>query len=322
MPGSTTGLSLGLDIGGTSVKGVLLDPARPDRDLRAARSEPYARPDRERLAAALLDVARALLHPGEPISAVGVCAPGLRDESGVIIRAVNVPGLEGASILDLIDEAVCRPLNISLAAQRGGGAVFEFSDAPAAALDFHRRHPAPTPPGRRLALSLGTGVGACVLDESPIGPIPLIVSGPGPGHLGHIDVTIEADPAHAPHGPDGARATLESYIGLPALRSRFGDALPSAVASGLLRPDRPPLAALVRAIRIAHAIYRPRRIALLGGVGLALRPIAPDIRAAAADALTSLAHEDWTLEIGDDDLHAARGAAWIAARAAPAPTEA
>jgi hypothetical protein len=101
-------------------------------------------------------------------------------------------------------------------------------------------------------------------------------------------------------------------MGLPALRARFGDSLDSLATTGGLRADRAPLAALVKALRIAHAIYRPHRIALLGGIGLALRPLAASIHAAVADGLTTLAHPGWTLEIGDDDLHAARGAAALA----------
>lgn len=308
MTGPRTGLSLGLDIGGTSVKAVLLDSARGERELRAARSAPYARPGREELMAAIESVARAVVASGESIAGIGVCAPGLRDESGMIVRAVNVPGLEGVSVLELVEEAVCRPLGVSLASRHGGGAVFECVDAHAAAIDFRRQHPAP---GRLLALSMGTGVGASVLDDGPGGaPIPLIVSSSGPGHVGHMDVSLGE--AGVPIGPDGARGTLEAYVGLPALRARFGDGLPTAIASGRLRTTEAPLGALVRAIRVAHAIYRPGRVALLGGVGLALRPLAPDIRAAVNDGLTTLAHEGWTLEVGDDDLHAARGAAWMA----------
>jgi hypothetical protein len=103
-------------------------------------------------------------------------------------------------------------------------------------------------------------------------------------------------------------------MGLPALRARFGDDLSGAIASGAIRADRPPLSALVRALRIAHAVYLPERIVLLGGVGIRLRPLLGEMRERIADGLTTLARPDWTLEAGESDFHAARGAAWMAGR--------
>ena len=122
-------------------------------------------------------------------------------------------------------------------------------------------------------------------------------------------------PMPLPLGPDGGRGTLEAYMGLPALRARFGDDLVGEIASGAMRADRPPVSALVRALRIAHAIYLPERIVLLGGVGIRLRPLLGEMRERIADGLTTLASREWTLECGESDFHAARGAAWMAGRA-------
>ena len=163
--------------------------------------------------------------------------------------------------------------------------------------------------------------------------MPLIVTGRGPGQIGQMDVgeveweKTEASGEHASHvlasrpmplplplGPDGGRGTLEAYMGLPALRARFRDDLSGAIGSGAMRADRSPLSALVRALRIAHAIYLPERIVLLGGVGIRLRPLLGEMRERIADGLTTLARPDWTLETGESDFHAARGAAWMAGR--------
>ena len=73
--------------------------------------------------------------------------------------------------------------------------------------------------------------------------------------------------------------------------------------------------ALARALRCAHALYRPQRIALLGGVGVRFGRHVPALRAMTADGLTVLARPGWTLETGDDDHHAARGAARLAGEA-------
>lgn len=295
MPSSSSptsgSLTLGIDIGGTSVKCVML---RAGEVVHTGRSRAYDRPSAEGVAAAIREAAPA--GQGGRIGVIGLCVPGLTDPARrVVTRSLNLPGLEGASLDALLTHA------LSLDAH-APGLLRLCTDAHAAAHDFWfstgRR------PGRLLALSLGTGVGAAVLDDDR----PLVVSGQGPGHIGAIDVS-GGDPA-PPMARDGAIGTLEAYIGLPALVARLGPQ--PADALGRQEVDRPPLEALVRALRIAHAIYRPTRIALLGGVGRALAGHIGGIRAAVVSGLTTLAHPDWTLEAGTTDLHAALGAARLA----------
>jgi hypothetical protein len=81
-----------------------------------------------------------------------------------------------------------------------------------------------------------------------------------------------------------------------------------------LTGDEPAIHALVRALRIGHAIYRPHHICLCGGVGIRLRHLLSTIREQTSRRLTSLARTGWTLECGWDDFHAARGAAQLASR--------
>ncbi len=296
---------LGIDIGGTSVKGALLDGGC---EVWTGKSGAYARPGVAELEAAVREVVRGAIAGtgGREVVAVGVCAPGLRDAIGVITKALNVPGLVGVSPAALIARAAP-----GLVAVR----VMEFTDAHAAAADYWRTRPAV---GRHLALSMGTGIGACVLDAPEGGkPVPLIVTGSGPGQIGQMDVGVEECEEETWAGKPMPRGTgtLESHMGLPALRARFGEdvgVLQAAVEDGRLRADRWPLCGLVRAMRIAHAIYLPERIVLLGGVGIRLRPLLGEMRALVADGLTSLAKPDWTLEAGESDFHAARGAAWMA----------
>lgn len=292
---------LGIDIGGTSIKLAML-PA-PDWDkvgglLHAARSKTYERPDRQRLvhvlSAALAQVPSKLR---QAVSAIGVCAPGLVDATGRIIKAVNVPGLEGLTPAEIVALAGQELLQDALP-------VLAQTDTHAAAFDFAVTHGVQ---GRLLAISMGTGIGAAVLD----GPDhrPLIVSGRGPGHLGQVDVSLPEHEKSVPIGPDGGRGSLEAYMGLPALRHRFGPQLGRVLDHADLHPDRPPLAALVKALRIAHAIYRPSTIALLGGVGIRLAPLIDGLHAATSRELTSLAQRDWQLKAGESDFHAAAGAA-------------
>lgn len=292
-------LSLGIDIGGTSIKASLLEAGR---ELWCARSRVYARPDRETLIAALASMLAAAPAEGRAAGRIGVCVPGLLASDGrSIALAVNVPGLVGLEFGELLRRAGVGKIG------EGGscGDVRVVTDAHAAAFDYAEQHRVS---GRLLAISIGTGVGACVLDDG----VPLLVSGRGPGHLGQMDVSGEDPPGQdAPIGPDGGRGSLEAYIGLPALRARYGEDVEGAI--GAMAASDTPCRALVRAIRIAHAVYRPGSIVLLGGIGIRLGGAAPGMHDAACDGLTGLAVKGWTLRCGDSDHHAARGAARLAA---------
>lgn len=282
--------TLGIDVGGTSVKAALLVGGRV---AALARSRPYARPDRATLERALRD-AVGEFGPGLGLSALGMCVPGVYDPASRRITAsANVPGLVGPTLEELLEGAGVE-----------GARPAVVTDTHAAAHDVWARD---SRPGRLLAIALGTGVGACVLDDGQ----PLRVSGNSPGHMGQWDVSLDA---RAPIGPDGGRGGLEAYIGLPALRTRYG----AHWVDGL-SPESDAVRALARAIRLAHAMYRPHRILLLGGVGLALRPLLGALETQVRTALTTLARPECRIAIGSSPFHAACGAARLAADAAFGP---
>lgn len=283
---------LGIDIGGTSIKMALWE----DGAISAsAASAPYARPTREELVLALRSALKTL-SPRKRFQSLGLCLPGRYDaDREVITQSANLPSLANLPLRPLLTEALeidVRELQV-------------LSDAEAAARDFYESEHRPQ--GRFLAISLGTGVGACVLDNG----VPLRVSGASPGHFGQLDVTIHEPDRDPPLGPDGGRGGLEGYVGLPALVQRLRCTPDTLIAC--LRRDPVPLQALGRAIRIAHAIYRPARVRLLGGVGIRLGPLVPEIREMVARDLTSVAREGWTLGCGTSQFHAANGAARVAA---------
>jgi predicted NBD/HSP70 family sugar kinase len=154
-----------------------------------------------------------------------------------------------------------------------------------------------------VLLTLGTGIGIAVADDGR----PLHVEGESPGHFGQIDVSIAG---HDVIGPDGGAGGLEGYLGAAALRQQYGPDLSATVAK--FSGEEPAMLALGRAIRIAHAIYRPQHICLCGGIGIRLRHLLPPLRRKIETNLTSLARSGWTFTTGDDDFHAARGAATLA----------
>jgi len=279
-------IALGIDIGGSSVK---LAAVQDGQRLWTGQSPFYTRPTTRQLVAAIQQAAGG--RAGGQIDVAGICVPGLLDrERRTITLSVNVPGLVGV----VLDELVARALGPII------GRLEIVNDAVATATDVIRDRGLR---GRVVSLALGTGVGMGVLDDG----VPLFIEGASPGHIGQVDVSIEND---VPLGPDGGAGSLEGYIGVPAIIRRYGST--EAFFQNAKVTD-PPLRALARAIRICHAIYRPHHVVLVGGVGIRLRHLLPQLNQLIDTNLTSVARQDWTLSCGEHDFHAAVGAARLAA---------
>lgn len=275
--------TLGIDIGGSSIK---LAAIAGGRVAWTGQSLRYDKPDLHTLIDALRSAAG-----GRSLSEhrVGLCVPGLlhEDRSSVIYSA-NLPVLNGIKLVELVSQAWGEP-----------EAIRVVNDALAAAVDIAESYQLA---GRMLALALGTGVGAALLDNGT----PVLIDGDSPGHIGQIDVSLTPD---APLGPDGGAGSLEGYLGTPALIARYGSMERFFAAA---QPTDPPIQALVRAIRICHAIYRPGHIILLGGVGIRMKGLVDSIKSMVNRNLTQVADRDWTLRTGEHDFHAAIGAARLA----------
>mgnify|MGYP005842831451 CR=1 FL=1 len=283
---ATSRTSLGVDVGGTSVKVALLEGDRP---AWTGQSPFYSRPNADELKQAIRAAAGGRTVR---VEVTGICVPGLltHDRSRVKL-SVNVPGLNGLPLDELVHEA----LGID------AGKVHVINDAAASSTDYARLHGLT---GRLLAIALGTGVGGAVLDDG----VMLRVEGASSGHLGQMDVSLDDEPAVL--GPDGGAGSVEGYLGVPALKQRYGENLNDAISRWTERD--PPMRALARTIRICHAIYRPLHVVLLGGIGVRLKPVLPVLDRMVRRHLTSVADPKWTLVCGDDDFHAARGAARLA----------
>jgi len=279
-------IQLGIDIGGTSVK---LAAIEDGKTLWTGQSGFYTRPDTR----ALVDAIRATAAGRvSEVQSAGLCVPGLYDaDRRTITAAVNVPGLVGIKLDDLIAQAL-------------GSGIKQLkiiNDAVATGTDVVVSRGLT---GRVLAIALGTGVGMGVLDVPGDGrPIALFVDGASPGHIGQVDCSIEGEPVI---GPDGGAGSLEGYIGVPALVKRYGSTGKFLETTTV---NNAPIRGLVRAIRICHGIYRPHHVILVGGIGTRLRRLVPDIKRACDTNLTSIARQGWTLSAGDHDFHAALGAA-------------
>ena len=279
--------SLGIDIGGSSVKVCLLEGGA----CSTARSNGYTNPTRKVLSEAIKE-ALALL--GEiPASTVGLCLPGKQSDDGESIEvSVNLPCLNGWVFDELLASSLGDvPENYSV-----------VSDVQAAGEDFMCAHKCV---GRTAIIAIGTGVGLAVFDDG----VAIGIGERGIGHLGMMDMgRLGACDLVA---PDGSKNTLESYIGTRAMELRFPDVEPKHLPDsiGTLSSNEPSMQALVRAIRMVHAIYVPDQVVLMGGVGIAIKPMNTELDSTIRDGLTSLAKTDWRLMFGDSAYHAARGAA-------------
>lgn len=277
-------ISLGIDIGGTTVKAAAL---LNDEIAWTARSKPYSAPDRP----ALLEAVRqATARLAAPPDRVGLCVPGLLDERRQnVTYSANIPSLNNLPLSEFIQEATARSFERLAIANDANATAFDI---------FATRNLV----GRLLVLAMGAGVGTSVLDDGK----PLYVEGDSAGHLGQMDISLEGEPIV---GPDGGRGGAEGYVGAAALAARYGVDPASKILVGDL-----PFRAIVRLIRVAHALYRPHHVCLAGGTGIRLSHLLPELRKSVEAQLTSLARPGWTLFCGDSDFHAAMGAARIAAR--------
>jgi predicted NBD/HSP70 family sugar kinase len=291
--------ALGIDVGGTSVKMALIESAESShigsggggtKAIWLGQSSFYAKPDAARLREAMREAQTGAIGR---VDAVGICVPGILNEArDTVTLSINVPGLMNLPLAELVESALgpeARGAKVQNDALSCATDVIEMFD-----LD-----------GRTMLLALGTGVGAGVIDRLADGGLrPLEVSGASPGHIGMIDVTCDDPPTI---GPDGGAGSLEGYLGVPALRKRFGVDINPSLAN--LPADDVVIKALSRAIRIGHAMYRPNHVVLAGGVGVRLSPHLDVLRKRVETHLTSVARPGWTLRTAADDHHAARGAA-------------
>lgn len=278
--------SLGIDIGGTSSKVAMLEDGKV---LWTGQSGFYSKPDPAGLRQALLDAADGRV---DRVDHCGICVPGIQNqERTMVIRSVNVPGLNNLPLVDLVRGAFPSVGRLKVC----NDAISCASDV-AVALGLK---------GRLLVLAMGTGVGAAVLDDG----VPLLVDGESPGHIGMLDVSVGENP---PIGPDGGAGSLEGYIGVPALKRDYGQDVNATLAK--LTADDACMKALARAIRIGHAMFRPHHVVLAGGIGTRLKEKLPILRKLVDTNLTSIAREDRTLQCAVNDFHAACGAARLSSR--------
>ncbi len=291
--------SLGIDIGGTNVKACLYDSQLSGTCY--GRSGVYCRPTRMELVRAVREAIEELATDDVSQLPIGLCVPGRRAADGESIElAVNLPCLEGWCFVELLCQVLgAEPKSWRLMndVQSAGSDYLIESLTENGASDGEH--------DRTAVIAIGTGVGLAVFD----GTKPVGIGSRAIGHLGMIDVGQIGERDMI--APDGSVNILESFVGARAIENRFPELQGSELvqAIGSLSTNDPILIAMIRAIRIVHAIYTPRQIVLMGGVGIAFKPIRDALVEAVNTGLSRVACSEWTLEFGESPFHAARGAA-------------
>jgi predicted NBD/HSP70 family sugar kinase len=263
LPAPASTVVVGLDIGGTTIDGVLLGP--DDAVLARARRASGRGP--EAVLGNAVDVVAALVEDAgltrERVAAVGVGVPGTVDPArGVVTNAVN---------LDLREAALGPALAGAL-----GVAVAVENDVNVAAVGASHR--AGHPPSLAF-LNVGTGLAAGVVLAGR-----LVRGATGnAGEIGHLAV----DPNRFPCGC-GQRGCLETVASGSALARRFGPGAADPAAGVFTRAGQgdPGAAAIVADLHggLATAVETLvlgldcERVVLGGGVG-ALPAVGDGLRA-------------------------------------------
>ena len=174
---------------------------------------------------------------------VGIALPGIWDrDTGVMHRAVNLPAMDGVNLRELFEaeSALGRPVRLETDVIAAGWAV--------------HRSLAPRP-ARFVYLSLGTGVGGCVILDGEI----LRHTRRGAGHFGHL--IVDTSPG-ASLCRCGARGCLEAIVG-----GGLSGSWHRADSSGETGPQggRAVRALSIALLQLAH-LYAPELVVLGGGV--------------------------------------------------------
>ncbi|GII99550.1 putative NBD/HSP70 family sugar kinase [Sediminihabitans luteus] len=266
-------LSVGLDVGGTKVLGVLLGP---EGNVLATLRIP-TRYGPEGVVASAVEAVRGLAEPAgvDPteLSGVGIGVPGLVDPAtGSVVHAVNL-GIEGKPFA----------LAAQVSAELGGVAVSVDNDLNVAALGAAHAAP-PSASGDLAFLALGTGMAAGIVLA---GELRRGVSGAA-GEIGHVPV----DPA-GPECPCGQRGCLETFVSGTALSARWpsreGRPAPAelfdAAAAGVpeaVQIKHEFVTAVASAVRLLVLTYDVDRVVLGGGVSALGVPLLDGVREALA----------------------------------------
>ena len=296
---------LGLDLGGTNIKGAVVDvePDSPPSVIETSTTATQAERGPAAVTQRMVDLGREMADARGPFAGVGIGVPGLFDfESGEVIFLTNLPGeWEGYPLRATIVEWLGIPATLINDAR-----AFTLAEATVGA-------------GRGSSsvacFTLGTGIGGGLFIN---GQLHLGAFGVA-GELGHQTV--------APDGPVcgcGNRGCLEAVARPPAIAAAAGHETMEAVIEAAEAGDPASVAALDRAVTylgigIANILTMvgPERIVIGGGAATAGDALLDPIRTAVKDRVTLLPPDQIEIVAAELGYEAGAIGAALAAMATP-----
>ncbi len=199
---------VGLDLSGSdSIIGAVLTL---DGDIVARREVPVPAAA-ERLVDVVIDLARDLIADSPvPVLGVGVGAPGVIDERGVILTAPNLHWA-GFDLETALQSALGMPVHVANDANAAVLAEYTFGGAG----------------DDVLLVKVGRGVGSGLLLSGQ----PMRGAHFAAGEIGHVTVGTDGGPVCA----CGKVGCLEAWLSAPALRARLAQASGDAARESVLR---------------------------------------------------------------------------------------
>lgn len=265
---------LAIDVGGTSLKGALVDATGAVRLIRTVPTGTSSDETLQRVRALAAELKRAAARTGLAVCAAGVVAPGLIDEDAGVVRYASTLGWRDVPLKRLLTEDLGLPVAVGHDVRAAGLAEQRFGDTS----------------GRRdaVVVAIGTGVAAALLVDDRIVTGALSAA----GELGHIPV--RSDGERCTCGQDGC---LEVYMSGAGLARRYRRRRPGAVwtaADIVAHLDDDPVArevwsdgvdALARGIVTVTLLLDPGVIVLAGGVAQAGAALIEPLRRRTAELL-------------------------------------
>lgn len=262
---------IAIDVGGTTIKGALIDAAGV---VRATEFAPTPRPGAE---GAVLGVASRLAaaapDAGTQAVALGIVAPGIVDPDGVVRVAVNL-GWRDLPLERLARETLGMPAMVTHDV-RGAGIGELRCGAGIGVRDL-------------AVVQLGTGIASALVVRGEV----LTGAGNAAGEVGHVSVVPGGE--HCACGQDGC---VEAYASGGAIARRYaartGRAATAEQVVGLLGKDPDAdavwadgIAALARGVLSIVALLDPALVVVGGGVAAAGDLLLDPLRRSVAETLT------------------------------------
>ena len=281
---------IGIDLGGTNIKSVLLD-ARTSRVLNRLQVETKAASGVKAVIVSISATIRQQLafakDQQRSVTAIGIGSAGLVG-GGIVRNSPNLPGWQGAVPLLRLLRKQLRGIKIPVAIDNDVNAFVVAEQRLGAA----RGH------GNVIGLTLGTGVGGGIIIDGRL----YRGTGGGAGELGHASIIADGPPCLC-----GNHGCLEALVGARAIAARYNDLgfrahgridksiTVEAIAALARKKDttaRQALAETGRLLGVALAnivnIFNPAVIVIGGGVAqagyLIIRPAVTEMKRRAMPA--------------------------------------